>query len=102
MYHNLGSPVSIKQNLWTLSFSWNLWVSIQLFVLYKYASASLSGFPENLGLKQDQFNGGICGTGCHSACSTRGAGRAGGAGGSLAPYRIGGAWGPSGWAVISL
>ena len=68
-YQSLASPVNVRQNLWTLSLSWSLWVSIQTFVLSKCSSASLSGFLENLGVKWDQFNGGICSMGCCSACS---------------------------------
>ena len=36
-------------------------MSIQLFVLSKCASTSLSGLPAYLGLKWDQFNCGLCG-----------------------------------------
>ena len=59
-YHNLAYPTNVKQNLWTLTPSWNAWVSIQSFILSRCVSASSSGFPANSGLKCDQFN---CGTG---------------------------------------
>ena len=73
LYHNLASPVKVKQNLCTLIWSWNLYVSIQLFVLRRWASASLSGLLEYSGLKWDQFNGGICGAGRCSASGDWGA-----------------------------
>ena len=50
---------------------------IQSLVLSKCASASSSGFPENSGLKCDQFNCGICSAGCCSAGATGGAGASG-------------------------
>ena len=55
-YHNLASAVRVKQNLLTLASAGKLWVSIQSLVLRRCASASSSGFPENSGLKYDQFN----------------------------------------------
>ena len=58
-YHNLASPVRVKQNLCTFASYGKLWVSIQLLVLNKCAMASSSGLPENSGLKYDQLN---CGT----------------------------------------
>ena len=105
MYQSLVSPINVRQNLWTLSLFWNLWVSIQLFVLSKCTPVSLSGFPENLGLKWDQFNGSMCSMSCCSACGawgTWGAWGAGGAVGSRVPSGIGGARGPSGSAIIPL
>ena len=54
-YHNLASPTSVRQSLWTFTPSWNWWVSIQSFVLSWCASASSSVFPENSGLKCDQL-----------------------------------------------
>ena len=60
---------------------------MQSFVLSKCDSASLSGFPENSGLKWDHFNSGICGAGCSNACSAQGAG---GPGRSRASCGIGG------------
>ena len=94
-YHNLTSPVIIKQNLWTLLSSWNLWMSIQSFVLSKCASTSSSGFPENSGMRCDQFNCGTCGAGY---CSAWGSWGTWGAWGALGTS---GAWGP-GWAIILL
>ena len=87
LYHSLVSPVNVKQNLYTLSLSWNLCVSIQLFVLSDCALASSSGFLENSGLKCDQFNGGICGMGC---CGTSGSW---GTWGTWGTAGIGGFWG---------
>ena len=42
----------------------NVCVSIQLFILTKCAPASSFGFPENSGLKCDQFNCSTCCIGC--------------------------------------
>ena len=64
-YHNLASPIRVKQNLLTFWSSGKLCVSIQLLVLRRCSSASSSGFPENSGLKYDQFN---C-SGCAIAAS---------------------------------
>ena len=50
LYHSLATPISVRQNLCTSSFSQNICVSIQSFILGKWASASSSGFLENLGL----------------------------------------------------
>ena len=58
-YHNLASPVRVKQNLCTSASYGKLCVSIQSFILNKCAIASSSGLPENSGLKYDQFNCGI-------------------------------------------
>ena len=59
-------------------------VSIQSFVLSKWASASSSGLPANLGLKWDQFN---CGLG--GAPGTREAlGRNGLCGGGFCPLLL--------------
>ena len=55
-YHNIASPTKVKQNLCTFMLSRKSCVSIQSFVLSKWASASSSGLPANLGLKWDQFN----------------------------------------------
>ena len=54
-YHNLASPSSLRQNLWTFV-SWSKWWAfIQSFEHSKCASAPPSGFPENSGLKFDQL-----------------------------------------------
>ena len=58
-YHNLTSPVRVKQNLCTFASCGKLWISIQSLVLNKCAMASSFGLPENSGLKYDHFN---CGT----------------------------------------
>ena len=50
-YHNLASPVSVKQNLLTFISSGKLYVSIQSFVLNRCAVLSSSALPENSGLK---------------------------------------------------
>ena len=71
-YHNLASPVKVKQNLCTLMWSWNLCVSIQSFVLSKWASASSFDFLEYLGLKWDQCNKGTWGVGRCDASGTGG------------------------------
>ena len=55
-YHSLASPIKVKQNLCTLTWSRNSWVSIQSFILSKCAYTSSSGLPAYLGLKWDQFN----------------------------------------------
>ena len=77
-YHNLASPINVRQNLWTLIPSWNWCVFIQLLVLSKWASASSSCFPGNSGLKYDQFKCGIhrC-TGCWGVWGAEGAGISG-------------------------
>ena len=49
--------------LCTFATSGKLWVSLQSFVLKRWASASSSGLPENSGLKYDQFNCGCTGFG---------------------------------------
>ena len=70
-YHNLASPTNVRQNLWTLIFSWKWCMLIQLLVLSKWTSASSSGFPENFGLKCYQFKWTICCAccaGCVSCC----------------------------------
>ena len=54
-YHNLVSPNSKRQNLCTFISSSKQWAFIQSFECNKCASASSSGFPENSGLKFDQF-----------------------------------------------
>ena len=65
-YHNLASPVRVKQNLCTFASCGKLWVSIQSLVFNKCAMAFSSGLHENSGLKYDQlncgtWNGGFCG-----------------------------------------
>ena len=52
--HNLASPNSVRQNLWTFTSSSKQWAFIQSLEHSKCTSAS-SGFPENSGLKCDQF-----------------------------------------------
>ena len=54
-YHNLASPSSVRQNLWTFISSSNQWAFIQSLEHSRCTSASSSGFPENSGLKLDQF-----------------------------------------------
>ena len=116
-YHNLASPVRVKQNLCTLTLYWNPCVSIQSFVLSNWASASLFGFLEYSGLKWDQCNKGTCGVG---RCSASGVGGAWGALGikgicgfwwgggfsgareSWATWATYGAWGHSSSAIIFL
>ena len=71
-YHNLASPNNVRQNLWNFTPSWNWCVFIQLFILSRCASASSSGFPENSGLKDDQFKCGIFCTCCTGCCGTWG------------------------------
>ena len=70
-YYSPASPTYTKQNLLTLTPSWNAWVSIQSFLLRRYASASSSGFPANNGLKSDQFNCGTrpCCSGSTTSCA---------------------------------
>ena len=75
-YHNLASPTMVRQNLWTFTPSWNWCVFIHSLVLSKWASASSSGFPENSGLKCDQFNCSICCACCVGCCGTGGGGGA--------------------------
>ena len=53
--HNLASPNSVGQNLWTFTSSLKWWVFIQSLEHSRCASASSSGFPENSALKLDQF-----------------------------------------------
>ena len=73
-YHNLASPNSVKQNLWTWTPSTKWCAVIQSLLLGRWASASSSGFPENSGLKWDQFKCTIClpcfagGVGCSCCC----------------------------------
>ena len=62
--HNHASPNSVRQNLWTFTSSSKWWASIQSLEDSKCASASSSGFPENSGLKLDQF---ICKCHCPAA-----------------------------------
>ena len=58
-YHKPASPTHVKQKHWTLITSWNAFVSIQSFILRRFASTSSSGLPASSGLKCDQFNCGI-------------------------------------------
>ena len=53
--HSLASPSRVRQNLWTFTSSLKLWAFTQSLECSKCASASSSGFPENSGLKFDQF-----------------------------------------------
>ena len=53
--HNLASPNNVRQNLWTFTPSTKWWAFIKSFEQSRCASASSSGFPENSGLKFDQF-----------------------------------------------
>ena len=66
-YHNLSSPNSVKQNLWTVSPSPKWCAFIQSLVQSKWDSPCSSGFPENSGLKWDQFE---C-TNCCPCCAGR-------------------------------
>ena len=92
-YHNLASPTNVRKNLWTLIPSRKWRAFIQLLVWSKWASASSSSFPENSGLKCDQFKCTnccawcaccvgcyACGAGCCTCCA--GCGWAGGGGGA--------------------
>ena len=54
-YHSLASPNSVRQNLWTLIPSTKWCAFIQSFEWSRCASASSLGFPENSGLKLDQW-----------------------------------------------
>ena len=82
-YHNLASPTNVKQNLWTFIPPRRLCVVIQSLVQSKWTSAS-SGFPENSGLKCDQFKCTsccVCWVGCAGYCTCfAGFGWAGGLG----------------------
>ena len=78
-YHNLDSPISVKQNLQTFTPSGKSCVFIQSFVLNKWASTSSSGLPEYSGLKWDQF---ICIWTCWPSCGSTGCGVGWGGGGS--------------------
>ena len=62
--HSLASPSSVRQNLCTLTSSIKWWAFIQSLEHSRCASASSSGFPENSGLKLDQF---ICKCHCPAA-----------------------------------
>ena len=55
-YHNLASPVNVKQNHLTLTFLGKLWASIQSLVLRRCDSASSSGLPKNSGFFPTQFD----------------------------------------------
>ena len=65
-YHSLASPNNVRQNLWTFTPSTKWCVFIQSFEWSRCASASLSGFPKDSGLKFDQFK---CNTCCWPAWS---------------------------------
>ena len=54
-YHNLPSPINVKQKCLTLSLSGKLCASIQSLVLRRWDSASSSGFTENSGFFPIQF-----------------------------------------------
>ena len=95
-FYNLASPKSVKQNLWTLTPSTKWCVFIQSLVWSRWASASSSDFPENSGLKRDQFKctiyclccaGGAWYSCCFGACCPvcAGAGGGGGGGGAGTP-----------------
>ena len=64
--------ISKLKNLWNLTPSTNWCVFIQSLLWSRCASPSPSGFPENSGLKWDQFKCTMCGTGCCGACGTAG------------------------------
>ena len=77
-YHHLDSPTNVNQNLWPLTpLGMHRCPSIHHpdFVHNKCASASLSGPPDNSGLKLDQLSycagTGPCITGA-TTCCTRG------------------------------
>ena len=70
-YHNLASPINVKQNLWTFTPSGKWCVFIQSLVLNRWASTSSSGLLEYSGLKWDQF---ICIWTCWPGCSCKGCG----------------------------
>ena len=72
-YHNLASLNRVMQNLWTSTPSTKWCAVILLLVQSRWASASSSGFPENSGLKWDQFRSTICCPCCevgHDALAT--------------------------------
>ena len=54
-YHNLASPVNVKQNHLTLTSLEKLCASIQSLVLRRCDSASSLGLPENSGFFPIQF-----------------------------------------------
>ena len=53
--NNLASSSNVRQNIWAFTPSTKWWAFIQSFEQSKCPSASSSGFPENSGLKFDQF-----------------------------------------------
>ena len=55
-----------------------------MLVLSKWTSESSFGFPENSGLKCDQFNCGIC-CACYVGCCNAGGGRVTGTAGACGP-----------------
>ena len=85
-YNILASPNSVKQNLWTLTPSTKFCAFIQSLVQSRCAFVSSSGFPENSGLKWDQFKCTTCCPGCCGACSA--AGSAGGGEGLLEHFEV--------------
>ena len=87
-YHNLASSTNVKHNLLTFIPSGKSCAFIKSLVLSKWASASSSDFPENSGLKCNQFKYTICcpcwlgcGVGCAGCCGAYGTGWVGGGGG---------------------
>ena len=100
-YHNLASPNSVRQNLWTLTLLTKCCTFIQPFVQNRCPFASLLGLPGNSGIKFDQVNCtncwpcGACGTcGACGACGVCGITGACGACGAW------GAWGTTGPAGV--
>ena len=59
-YHSLASPSNVRQNLWTFTLLTKQCAFIQSLEQSKCDSASASGFPENSGLKFDQFKCKCC------------------------------------------
>ena len=55
-YHNLASPINVKQKHLTLSPSGKLCASIQSLLLRRWDSASSSGLPENSGFFLSNFD----------------------------------------------
>ena len=82
-YHNLASPSSVKENFWTLIPSTKWCVVIQSLAQSRWASAYSSGFPENSGLKWDQFRCTTWCAGCTGCCGACGSGGSAWSGGGL-------------------
>ena len=59
-YHNLASHNNVRLNLWTFTPWTKQCIFIQSFEQIRCTYASSSGFPENSGLKFDQFKCIIC------------------------------------------